>query len=333
MRTGIATRDRHLRSAMDADRFPVLRFELTAVEQGASRGDTVSAVLVGRLTIHGTEREIRVPAEVLPGRDSIAVRAGFPIDMRDYGVKPPVRMLGALRVAREPGATLVARRLASVGMVLCASPAYLKRHGTPRTPEELAQHQTLSFSYLWAGDDWTFEDAHGHLTTVRVNAEVHATNGDVLRELASTTGDLFTGFEPAELDWLSGLGLFRPAFLDYLAGLRFSGEVQAMAEGTPFFADEPILRVVAPLPEAQLVESRLINLLHFQTLIASKAARVAQLPPSDFHAMFADEVAFRESTAAARANGYVAGDGSRMQLEREIGKVLRHAAVHIAESA
>ncbi|ACO80731.1 nicotinate phosphoribosyltransferase [Azotobacter vinelandii CA] len=81
-------------------------------------------------------------------------------------------------------------------------------------------------------------------------------------------------FTQGELDWLSGLGLFRPAFLDYLAGLRFSGEVQAMAEGTPFFADEPILRVVAPLPEAQLVESRLINLLHFQTLIASKAARL-----------------------------------------------------------
>ena len=46
-----------------------------------------------------------------------------------------------------------------------------------------------------------------------------------------------------------------------------------------FFADEPILRVVAPLPEAQLVESRLINLLHFQTLIASKAARVALVAP------------------------------------------------------
>jgi len=86
-------------------------------------------------------------------------------------------------------------------------------------------------------------------------------------------------FTQAELDWLAGQGLFRPAFLDYLAGLRFTGEVQAMVEGTPFFADEPILRVVAPLPEAQLVESRLINLLHFQTLIASKAARVALVAP------------------------------------------------------
>jgi DNA-binding transcriptional LysR family regulator len=90
----------------------------------------------------------------------------------------------ALRIARAPSPTLVARRLASVGMVVCASPAYLKRHGTLRTPGELADHRTLSFSYLWAGDDWTFEDAQGHLTTVHVNADVHATNGDVLRELA-----------------------------------------------------------------------------------------------------------------------------------------------------
>lgn len=90
----------------------------------------------------------------------------------------------ALRIAREPGPTLVARRLARVGMVLCASPAYLKRHGTPRKPEDLANHRTLSFSYLWSGDDWTFEDAKGAVTTVRVNPDVHATNGDVLRELA-----------------------------------------------------------------------------------------------------------------------------------------------------
>lgn len=84
-------------------------------------------------------------------------------------------------------------------------------------------------------------------------------------------------FTQAELDWLSGQGLFRPDFLDYLAGLRFEGEVHAMAEGTPFFADEPILRVTAPLPQAQLVEARLMNLLHLQTLIASKAARVVQV--------------------------------------------------------
>ncbi|MEX6503689.1 nicotinate phosphoribosyltransferase [Pseudomonas zhanjiangensis] len=84
-------------------------------------------------------------------------------------------------------------------------------------------------------------------------------------------------FTPAELDWLSRQGLFKPAFLDYLGRLRFDGEVHAMAEGTPFFADEPILRITAPLPQAQLIESRLINLLHLQTLIASKAARIVQV--------------------------------------------------------
>jgi len=86
-------------------------------------------------------------------------------------------------------------------------------------------------------------------------------------------------FSQAELEWLGGQGLFKPAFVDYLAQLRFSGDVHAMAEGMPFFANQPILRITAPLPQAQLVESRLINLLHFQSLIASKAARMVLVAP------------------------------------------------------
>src|SRR5262249_39557184 len=80
-------------------------------------------------------------------------------------------------------------------------------------------------------------------------------------------------FTSEELEFLAGLGSFSTPFLDHLARLRFTGSVHAMAEGTPFFAEEPILRVTAPLLEAQLVESRLLNIFHFQTLIASKAAR------------------------------------------------------------
>jgi nicotinate phosphoribosyltransferase len=80
-------------------------------------------------------------------------------------------------------------------------------------------------------------------------------------------------FSQDEIEWLKGTGRFSSRTLDYLAALRFSGDVHAMAEGTVFFANEPILRVTAPLPEAQLVEARLINILHFQTLIASKASR------------------------------------------------------------
>ncbi len=86
-------------------------------------------------------------------------------------------------------------------------------------------------------------------------------------------------FTASDIEWLSQTGRFRQNLLDYLAAFRFTGDVHAMPEGTVFFAGEPILRITAPLPEAQLVETRLINLLHFETLIASKAARHVLLAP------------------------------------------------------
>jgi nicotinate phosphoribosyltransferase len=86
-------------------------------------------------------------------------------------------------------------------------------------------------------------------------------------------------FSPEELDWLRAQGAFGAAFVERLARLRFTGDVDALPEGTLFFPDEPMIRVVAPLPEAQLVETRLMNILHFQTLIASKAARAALRAP------------------------------------------------------
>jgi nicotinate phosphoribosyltransferase len=82
-------------------------------------------------------------------------------------------------------------------------------------------------------------------------------------------------FAPEDLEFLSGTGLFSGEFLQHLRTLRFSGSVHALPEGTPFFAQEPILRVTAPLLEAQLVESRILNIVHFQTVVASKAARCA----------------------------------------------------------
>jgi nicotinate phosphoribosyltransferase len=87
-------------------------------------------------------------------------------------------------------------------------------------------------------------------------------------------------FSGDELAWLEGSGRFSAGLIDYLASFRFSGDVHAMPEGTVFFANEPILRVTAPLPQAQLVETRLINVLHFQSLIASKAARMVLLAPN-----------------------------------------------------
>jgi putative nicotinate phosphoribosyltransferase len=86
-------------------------------------------------------------------------------------------------------------------------------------------------------------------------------------------------FSDEELAWLGNCGRFHREFAASLRDFRFSGEVQAMAEGTVFFPDEPILRVVAPMPQAQLVETRIINLLQYQTLVASKAARIRLAAP------------------------------------------------------
>src|SRR5215471_2510081 len=80
-------------------------------------------------------------------------------------------------------------------------------------------------------------------------------------------------FTADDIAFLATLGRFRADFLDYLRSVRFTGAVHAMPEGSPFFAEEPIVRVSAPILEAQLLESRLINIVHFQTMIASKAAR------------------------------------------------------------
>jgi len=115
-------------------------------------------------------------------------------------------------------------------------------------------------------------------------------------------------FSNEELEALSQSGRFGKDLIDYLAGLRFSGDVHAMPEGTVFFANEPILRVTAPLPEAQLVESRLINILHFQSLIAAKAARMKLLAPGKLLVDFGLRRAHGAEAGlmAARAS-YIAG--------------------------
>ncbi len=91
---------------------------------------------------------------------------------------------------------------------------------------------------------------------------------DVLRYLESLR------FGPEALRYLERQPEFDAGFLEWLGQLRFTGEVRAVPEGTPLFANEPILEVRAPLPEAQLVETFLMNQVHLQTTLASKAARV-----------------------------------------------------------
>jgi nicotinate phosphoribosyltransferase len=86
-------------------------------------------------------------------------------------------------------------------------------------------------------------------------------------------------FGAEELDWIERSRLFKPDFAERLARWRFTGDVHAMPEGTLFFPDEPVLRVTAPMPEAQLIETRILNLIHFETVVASKAARARLAAP------------------------------------------------------
>ena len=86
-------------------------------------------------------------------------------------------------------------------------------------------------------------------------------------------------FSTGEIEYLRGLPVFRAVgddFFEYLARFRFSGDVWALPEGTIFFPNEPILRVTGPAIEAQIVETFLLSAINFQTMIASKAARITQ---------------------------------------------------------
>ncbi|WP_024507317.1 nicotinate phosphoribosyltransferase [Bradyrhizobium sp. ARR65] len=115
-------------------------------------------------------------------------------------------------------------------------------------------------------------------------------------------------FSTDDLTWLERTDKFSAKLIDYLANFRFTGEVHAMREGSLFFGNEPILRVTAPLPQAQLLETHLINILHFQTLIASKAARMVLLAPDKLLVDFGLRRAHGADAGlmAARAS-YIAG--------------------------
>ena len=95
-----------------------------------------------------------------------------------------------------------------------------------------------------------------------------------LNELLETIENL--RFEPRQIDYLASLEFSTKPFLDWLAGFRFSGDIYAMPEGAPFFENEPIMELVAPIAEAQLIETLVLNQIGLQTMLASKAARVVE---------------------------------------------------------
>lgn len=88
-------------------------------------------------------------------------------------------------------------------------------------------------------------------------------------------------FSKEDVDYLRSLGIFDEDFLDYLADFRFTGSVYAIPEGTVVFPREPLIKVIAPIMEAQLVETAILNIINHQSLIATKAARVVYAAKGD----------------------------------------------------
>src|SRR5438309_3780485 len=126
-------------------------------------------------------------------------------------------------------------------------------------------------------------------------------------------------FEPEDVEYLRRHPVFQhvsAAFFDYLKDFRFSGEVWAMPEGTLVFAEEPLLRVTAPIIEAQVVETFLLSTLTFQTMVASKGARMVEAAQGRDVVEFGSRRAHgtEAGVLAARA-AYIAGCSGTSNVE------------------
>ena len=101
-------------------------------------------------------------------------------------------------------------------------------------------------------------------------------------------------FSYDDVQYLRSLGIFGEDFLNYLAGFHFTGSIYAIPEGTVVFPKEPLVKVIAPIMEAQLVETAILNIVNHQSLIATKASRVVYVAGDD-----TVMVVMRDNNAAA----------------------------------
>jgi len=101
----------------------------------------------------------------------------------------------AIRIGTPGADNLVARKLGETRLVPCASPAYLERHGAPKTPAELVHHNCFTYEYVIPRNLWRFRDRSGAEQAVRVSGTLHSNNGDLLAEVAARDGGIV--FEPA----------------------------------------------------------------------------------------------------------------------------------------
>ena len=95
----------------------------------------------------------------------------------------------AVRIARLPSSSLVSRKLATTRMILCASPAYLKRRGQPKTPADLVNHEIASYSLLSMGETWEFDGPDGHVVAP-VSPRLRSNSGDTCRAVALAHGGI-----------------------------------------------------------------------------------------------------------------------------------------------
>jgi DNA-binding transcriptional LysR family regulator len=146
----------------------------------------------------------------------------------------------AIRVGRLTDSNLVARRLGKTRRVAVATPAYLKKHGTPKTPEDLVNHNCLLYAYLSTGNEWMFQGPDGKEIRVRVSGNFRANNGEAIRQ--AVLADLGIAVAPewiAMKDLESGvlksiLTNFAPTLMDihavYPSGRHLSAKVRAYVD-------------------------------------------------------------------------------------------------------
>jgi polyisoprenoid-binding protein YceI len=100
LKTGNDRRDRDLNKSMESDKYPTMRFDLDSVTAGGT-GDSLPATLKGRLTIHGVERAVELPASVVLGADNVRVHSDFPLNLKDYKIGGLTKLMGMLRMYED----------------------------------------------------------------------------------------------------------------------------------------------------------------------------------------------------------------------------------------
>lgn len=154
----------------------------------------------------------------------------------------------AIRIASLPSSSLISKRLASTRIILCASPQYLKKHGKPTHPTELAQHQLIGYSYWAGGDAWHFDGPEGPVS-VKINPWIVTNNGDTCRAVALAHQGIM--LQPT---FLVGDDLASGKLVELLPGYR------SIALG--IYAVYPTRKHVAPKVRAlvNFLEERLVGL-------------------------------------------------------------------------